>query len=152
MFVYLITKAPLVPMRWLVRLGYHFLLYVRLKKFQRDLSQKLGQDVSLRITYGKYYPAVALTVSAYPVVEDWIPQFIFGFNRDRRGVLLHYLTFPAELRYHRFGTFCIDWIKQLATQLGFCYLVLGAYPESEGFWLKMGFSPVSLNEWYKYWY
>lgn len=151
MLVLILAGAPCLPMWWLRRLFFHLLLFIKLKRFQRELSHRLGWPVELRITYGQYYPAVAYTVPSYPVTNDWCPQFTFGFSRKRRGVLLHYLTFPGELRYRQHGRFCVEWIKQTARQLGMDYLVLGAYPEAEAFWLKMGFTRLTVQEWYQYW-
>lgn len=56
------------------------------------------------------------------------------------------LTLPSHLIRKGIGTFCVKWLKDFASDLGFKYIVLGSVTEARAFWIKMGFRLLKPEE------
>lgn len=149
MFVYFIATTIFSFIRFLGPL-YRLLVWLAARRLQRQLSRRIGHPFSLSVSYGQYQPEVVLIAATYQT-RDWKPQFRFCVRSDKRGVMLDSLKFPLELRFHGLGTYCVAWLKTFCRYLGFSFIVLGAYPEAEGFWQKLHFVQMDYQQWVGYW-
>jgi hypothetical protein len=150
MFVYFVATTVFSFVRFLGPL-YRLLVWLSVRQFRRQLSQLTSQPFSLSITYGKYQPEVTILASSYQT-RDWKPQVRFCIRDDKCGVIFDSLKFPSELRYQGLGTYCVSWLKTFCRWFGFSFIVLGAYPEAEGFWQKMKFTQMDYQRWSAYWH
>lgn len=80
-----------------------------------------------------------------PTKEDFT-QFWFHFCNSKQGIYVDRLTLPLHLRRKGIGTYCVKWLKDFASDLGFKYIVLGSVAEARGFWIKMGFRLLTNKE------
>ncbi|KYZ78145.1 hypothetical protein AXX12_00955 [Anaerosporomusa subterranea] len=149
MFVYYVSTTIFSFIRFLGPV-YRLLVWLSVRQLQRELSQRIGESLSLSIAYKTYWPEVILIAERHPT-RDWKPQFRFCIRRDMRGVVLDSLKFPGELRGRGLGRFCVRWLKKFCRWFGFAFIVLGSYPEAEGFWKKMKFTMLEYPEWSTYW-
>lgn len=85
-------------------------------------------------------------VSLDDPTEDDITQFWFHFCNAKQGIYVDLLTLPSHLIRKRIGTFCVKWLKDFASDLGFKYIVLGSVAEARAFWTKMGFRLLTSEE------
>lgn len=149
MFVYFVATTVFSFIRFLGPI-YRLLLWLSVRQLQKELSARTGEVFTLSITYERYWPEVSLIAGSYQT-RDWKPQFRFAVRRDMRGILLDSLKFPPELRGKGLGRYCVKWLKKFCRRFGFSFIVLGAYPEAEGFWEKMRFTALEFREWNTYW-
>lgn len=115
------------------------------------LSRRAGVRFKLAIRYGIYQPEILL-IAPQEDPQDWQPQFHFAVRADKRGVLLYSLKFPARLRQHGLGSFCVKWLKCFCLLFGLRFIVLGCYPEAVNFWRKMNFIATVYEDWKLYWH
>lgn len=80
-----------------------------------------------------------------PTEEDFT-QFWFHFCNAKQGIYVDRLTLPSHLIRKGVGTFCVKWLKDFASDLGFKYIVLGSVAEARAFWTKMGFRILTPQE------
>jgi hypothetical protein len=150
MFVYFIT-ATIFPFVRFLGPVYRLLIWLSARQLQQQLSRRTSHRFSLSITYARYQPEIVLIAGSYQT-RDWKPQFRFCVHNDKRGVILDSLKFPSELRFQGLGTYCVSWLKLFCRFFGFSFIVLGAYPEAEGFWHKLGFTQMDYQQWSTYWH
>ena len=149
MFVYYVSTTVFSFIRWLGPI-YRLLLWLSVRQLQKELSRRIGQPCSLSIIYKTYWPEIVLIADNYQT-KDWKPQFRYCIRRDMRGVMLDSLKLPSELRGQGIGQFCVSWLKRFCRQFGFSFIVLGSYPEAEGFWKTMKFTMLDYATWNTYW-
>lgn len=150
MFVYFVTTTIFSFVRFLGPI-YRFVVFLSLRQLQKNLSLKTNTKFTLSINYERHYPAISLIARTYQT-RDWEPQFKFCIRRDMRGVMLDSLKFPLYMRGQGTGRYCVEWLKKFCRRFGFSFIVLGSYPESEGFWHKMEFTAMDFQEWSSYWH
>lgn len=80
-----------------------------------------------------------------PTEEDFT-QFWFHFCNVKQGIYVDRLTLPSHLIGKGIGSFCVKWLKDFASDLGFEYIVLGSVTEARAFWTKMGFRLLTPGE------
>ena len=80
-----------------------------------------------------------------PTEEDFT-QFWFHFCNAKQGIYVDWLSLPSHLKRKGIGTFCVKWLTDFASDLGFKYIVLGSVVEARTFWIKMGFRLLTLEE------
>ncbi len=80
-----------------------------------------------------------------PTEEDFT-QFLFHFCNAKQGIYVDRLTLPSHLIRKGIGTFCVKWLIDFASDLGFKYIVLGSVAEARAFWTKMGFRLLTPEE------
>lgn len=149
MFVYFVATTLFSFVRFLGPV-YRLLVWFSVRQLQKDLASMTNTPYTLSITYDRHWPAVSLIAHTYQT-RDWKPQFKFCIRCDMRGVMLDSLKFPLNLRGQGTGRYCVKWLKRFCRRFGFSFIVLGSYPESEGFWHKMDFTAMDFQEWSDYW-
>lgn len=129
---------------------YKLVIYLYAHLFSYRLSRRAGIRFTITIRYGTSQPELRF-YSPLKCHGDWPPQFHFGVRQDKRGILLYSLKFPVKLRQQGLGLYCVKWLKLFCKLFGFQFIVLGCYPEAEGFWRKMDFIATVYEDWKLYW-
>ncbi|AFQ43549.1 GNAT family N-acetyltransferase [Desulfosporosinus meridiei] len=73
-------------------------------------------------------------------------QLWLHFCNAKQGIYVDRLSLPLHFRRMGIGTICINWLKDLVSELGFKYIILGSVVEAREFWIKMGFTLLSTKE------
>jgi len=123
-----------------------FLARFSIKKLQRDIYKRFGVRLDMDIRYSSCYkPEISLLDIRYKG-NDWMPQFCFNIIRNKKGVYLHSLRLPKELRNKGIGKYCVDWLKGFCRRYGLFYIVLGSVEEAKNFWEKLGFTQIDEDD------
>jgi len=85
-------------------------------------------------------------ISLDDTTKENFTQFWYHFCNAKQGIYVDRLSLPSPLRRMGIGTFCINWLKEFASDLGFKYIILGSVVEARAFWTKMGFRLLTPEE------
>lgn len=111
----------------------------KLTNLRDALHKKYGLEFELEDCHGPY------RVLFFHDKYEWT-EFYFYFCNGLQGICLKQLELPSLFRNKGIGTFCVDWLKAFARDLGFKYIILGSLSTAEMFWVKMGFRSLTREE------
>ncbi len=123
------------------------LFYENVQLRTEMLKDALNTNNELQFEIMNYGPDI---VSFADPTEEDFTQFCFHFCNAKQGIYVDQLRLPSHLIRKGIGTFCVKWLKDFATDLGFKYIVLGSVVEARAFWTKMLFRPVRAEELHNY--
>jgi len=119
------------------------LFYQNIQLRVEALKDTLNINQELQFEIMNYGPDIVSLDD--PIKEDFT-EFWFHFCNFKQGIYVDRLALPADLRRKGIGTFCVQWLKEFASDLGFKYIVLGSVTEARRFWTKMGFRVLTTEE------
>ncbi|WP_031513358.1 GNAT family N-acetyltransferase [Desulfofalx alkaliphila] len=117
-----------------------------IKAFMQAVSVTYGLDFKLVFKKNSKYVKVVL-LDAHPrETDNWRAEFQFRTcGKNNGGIFLKFIRFPVRLQGKGLGTYCVNWLEDLANKYGFKYIVFSAYNSADGFWRKLGYQ-YSNNE------
>lgn len=119
------------------------LFYENVQLRAEVLSDTLNMSYKLQFHLMNYGTNI---VSLDASTEKDFAQFCFHFCNAKQGIYLDRLALPSHRIRKGIGTFCVKWLKDFASDLGFKYILLGSVAEARVFWTKMGFRLLTPEE------